>query len=144
MCDTERNTARRGRSAVPSMRLRWRSRMRSRRSFLVRIFISPSLAGPHPRSPAQRRSFVAGFAVLLFLARGAPPRPEPVEGPRSPAQRRSFVAGFADLLRAGLPDLLLQHFAGVAYALLLVRVGLPQSTDVRGDLADELPVDPGD
>src|SRR5581483_3523146 len=31
------------------------------------------LAGPHPRSPARRRSYVAGLADFLFLARGELP-----------------------------------------------------------------------
>src|SRR4051794_32270959 len=39
MCDTLRNTRRRGRSDVPLIRFLWRSAMRTRRSFLVLIFI---------------------------------------------------------------------------------------------------------
>src|SRR5690349_2100649 len=87
MCDTERNTASRGRSAVPWIRLRCRIWMRIRRSLLVRIFMA---------------------------------------------------------LRSRLPDLLLQHFPGVAHALLLVRIGLAQTTEVGRDLADELAVDARD
>src|SRR5215472_5980208 len=45
------------------------------------------------------------------------------------------------LLRARLAGLLLQDFARIANAFLLVRVRLAQSPDVRGDLTDELPVD---
>src|SRR5262249_30983887 len=48
------------------------------------------------------------------------------------------------LLRSRLPRLLLQHFARVADALLLVRIGLPQAPDVRRHLADELPIDTRD
>src|SRR5262245_47440644 len=86
MCDTLRNTARRGRSDVPAMRLRRRRLMRCRRS---------------------------RFVLILMAA----------------------------LLRAGLAGLLLQHFAGVADALLLVGVRLAQAADVGRDLADELAVD---
>ena len=74
-----RNTASRGRSALPAKRLRCRRCTRTRRSFLVLISCTLS------RCP---------------------------------------------LLRAGLAGLLLQHFAGVAHALLLVRVGLAQRTHV--------------
>src|SRR5262245_34149304 len=44
---------------------------------------------------------------------------------------------------AGLADLLLQLFARVADALLLVRVGFPQAADVGGHLSNQLPVDAG-
>src|SRR5262245_39061623 len=39
----------------------------------IAAFIFFLLAGPHPRSPAQRRSYVVGFAVFLLL-RGLRPR----------------------------------------------------------------------
>src|SRR6187549_1780329 len=84
MWPTDRKIASRGRSPVPRIRFRWRSRMRSRRSFFVRIFMT---------------------------------------------------------LGSRLPDLLLQHFAHVAHTLLLVRIGLAHAADVRGNLADHLPVD---
>src|SRR5271155_5955822 len=48
------------------------------------------------------------------------------------------------LFRSGLADLLLQLLAGVAYALVLVGVGLAERTHVRSDLAYLLPVDAGD
>ena len=47
------------------------------------------------------------------------------------------------LLRPGLADLLLQHFAGVAHALLLVGIRLAHAADVRRDLADQLPIHAG-
>ena len=40
MCDTLRNTRRRGRSGVPLIRFRWRSEMRLRRSLIVLIFMA--------------------------------------------------------------------------------------------------------
>src|SRR6478672_6643025 len=48
------------------------------------------------------------------------------------------------LLGSGLSGLLLQHFAGVSNALLLVRVWLPEPGDVRRDLTDQLSVHAGD
>src|SRR5215207_2926112 len=39
------------------------------------------------------------------------------------------------LLRSSFPGLLLEHFAGVTHALLLVRIGLAQAADVGGDLS---------
>src|SRR5262249_52392585 len=47
------------------------------------------------------------------------------------------------LLRPRLAGLLLQHLAGVADALLLVRIRLAQPPDVGRDLSDQLPVDAG-
>src|SRR5687768_916934 len=44
------------------------------------------------------------------------------------------------LLRSGLSDLLLQHFTGVADALLLVRVRLAHTSDIGCHLADELTI----
>ena len=46
-------------------------------------------------------------------------------------------------IRPRLPGLLLQHFTGVADALLLIRIRLAQPPHVGGDLADQLPVDAG-
>src|SRR5690348_9449747 len=87
MWATLRNTRSRGRSGVPAMRLRWRSAILIRRSFLVLIFIG--------------------------------------------------------LLRPRLAGLLLQHFAGIADALLLVGVRLAHRADVGGHLPDQLAVDAG-
>ena len=42
------------------------------------------------------------------------------------------------LLRAGLADLLAQHFAGVADALVLVRIGRAQRADIGRHLAQHL------
>src|SRR5687768_18095031 len=81
MCETLRNTVSRGRSGVPSTRLRIRYLIRSRRSSFV-------------------LTRIAGLSVF----------------------RVSFGSGLADLL--------LQHFAGVAHALLLVRVRLAQPPHV--------------
>src|SRR6185436_12330963 len=59
--------------------------------------------------------------------------------------RRSLVVLiFMALLRPRLSGLLLQHFARVADALLLVGIGLPELADVRGDLSHELAVDARD
>src|SRR5215510_67687 len=57
---------------------------------------------------------------------------------------RTSLEGAALLFRSRLSDLLLQHFTGVAHALLLVRIGLPHPPDVGGDLADQLSVHAGD
>src|SRR5215472_8779057 len=46
-------------------------------------------------------------------------------------------------LRSRLAGLLLQHFTGVADALLLIRIRPSQLTDVGGHLANELPIDAG-
>src|SRR5271156_2519802 len=48
------------------------------------------------------------------------------------------------LLRSGLSDLLLQLLAGVADALVLVRIGLAERAHVSSNLAYLLPVDAGD
>src|SRR5688572_10661921 len=65
------------------------------------------------------------------------------------SRRSSFVlilissspsASRRKLLGAGLPDLLLQHFAGVAHALLLVRVRLAHTADIGRHLSDELTI----
>ena len=45
------------------------------------------------------------------------------------------------LFRACFSDLLLQLLAGVAHALVLVRIGLAQRAHVGGDLADLLAID---
>src|SRR5581483_3009691 len=50
----------------------------------------------------------------------------------------------AALFRSCLAGLLLEHFAGVAHALLLVGIGLAQPADVRRDLTDELSIHAGD
>src|SRR5512145_1158931 len=47
------------------------------------------------------------------------------------------------LLRARLSRLLLEHFARVPDPLLLIGIGLAEAPDVRRDLSDLLPVDPG-
>src|SRR5262245_59712599 len=48
-----------------------------------------------------------------------------------------------ELLRSGLPNLLLQHFARVAHALLLIRVRLAHPANVRRYLTDQLSIDAG-
>src|SRR4051794_2535374 len=112
MCETERKTRSRGRSAVPLMRLRWRSEMRFCRSLVVLIFIVsfqfPVSCGQFPVSSLSYWKLVTGDW----------------------------------LLGAGLPRLLLQDLACIAHALLLVGVGLAQRANVGGDLADQLPIDP--
>src|SRR5581483_12329165 len=57
------------------------------------------------------------------------------------------AAGLAQddaLLGSRLADLLLQPLAGVAHALVLVRVGRTQAAHFGGNLADLLPVGAGD
>src|SRR5262245_28138296 len=56
-------------------------------------------------------------------------------------RRTCFVLIFIALLRSCLSSLLLEHFPGVAHALLLVRIRLAQAATVRRHLSDELPVD---
>src|SRR6187431_973400 len=58
--------------------------------------------------------------------------------------RRSFLVRICMArLCSRLADLLLQNLARIPHALLLVRIGLAEPADVRRDLSDELPVDPG-
>src|SRR3954451_4367790 len=88
------------------------------------------------------------------MAALAPPRPHSrtSECARSGARHRLALASHrgdggtlllaADL--AGLAGLAPDLLAGVADALALVRLGLAGRTDLRGDLADELLVDPDD
>src|SRR5260370_12730855 len=57
---------------------------------------------------------------------------------------RILISTPISLLGAGLSDLLLQLLAGVADALVLVRVGLAKGAHIGGDLAYLLPVDAGD
>src|SRR5262249_4164126 len=47
------------------------------------------------------------------------------------------------LFRPRLSRLLLQHFARIADAFLLVRIRLAEAADVGGHLADQLPIHPG-
>src|ERR1700737_4073464 len=56
---------------------------------------------------------------------------------------RVFILISSLSLRSRLPDFLLQHFAGVAHALLLVRIGLAKTPDVGGHLSNQLTVDAG-
>src|SRR5258707_869281 len=53
-----------------------------------------------------------------------------------------FCMALLDLLRAGLAGLLAHVLVRVAHALALVDVRRAQRTDLRGDLADRLTVDP--
>src|SRR6266478_5841667 len=107
--------------------------MRCRRSSFVLIFIVlPPAAGPHPRReltptphlgfPCPRFGMAAGALSIYIPDLPGPP----------------------DLLRSGLSSLLLQHFAGVPHAFLLVRIRLAETSNVRRDLAHELAIDPGD
>src|SRR4029453_7234118 len=119
MCPTDRKIAMRGRSAVPEIRLRWRCRMRSRRSFLVRILIN---------SPG-------GFSPTV-------PQHAPSRGPCAQRRSRGSLA-HARSLCPGLSNLLLQLFAHIPDALLLVRIGLPHAADIGRNLADELAINSG-
>src|SRR6185436_4450750 len=60
MCDTLRNTVRRGLSAVPAMRFRMRNLMRSRRSSFVLILISAI------RNPGSEIPLGSGLSGLLL------------------------------------------------------------------------------
>src|SRR3954464_15541062 len=81
----------------------------------------------------RRSSFVLIFIVVSrsgssrTLPIGISPEPAAIDG----------------LLRSRLAGLLLQHFAGVADTLLLVRIRLAQAADVRRHLPDQLPIDAG-
>src|SRR4029078_4228334 len=114
MCDTRRNTRSRGRSGVPAIRLRCLSAMRVRRSFVVLIFIAQYPVASLPVASCQKR--------------------------RSGNWRLETGSS----LCARLSSLLLQHFAGIADALLLVGIRLAQTSNVRGHLADGLAIDAGD
>src|SRR5918995_6953184 len=119
MCDTLRNTRSRGRSGVPLIRLRWRSEIRFRRSFVVFIFIvSYQLPAASYRLPAS----------CLPLPAATRWKPE---------------AGSRKLLGSRLASLFLQDLSCVPHALLLVGVRLAHRADVRRHLADELPIDAG-
>src|SRR5215471_12455146 len=112
---SERYTLSRGRSAVPSTFLRMRSCTWPRFSFLeILVSIASS-----PYSTLER-----SFASLSMIAAGSDAR-----------QTRS--------LRSCLSNLLLQPFAEIAHALVLVRIGRTQGAHFSGDLTDFLPVDSG-
>src|SRR6476659_7728974 len=123
MCETLRNTRSRGRSVVPAIRLRWRKLMRTRRSFFVSIFMSQLPASRYPL-PAARFPLLPNSSILRW--------------------KRERGAGSWKLFRPCLAGLLLQHFACVADALLLVRIRLAQATNIRRDLADLLAIDASD
>src|SRR3954468_8347658 len=83
-----------------------------------------------------RRSFV----VLIFISQ------LPVASCQLPVTRKSvwkLETGNWRLFCARLSSLLLQHFAGVADALLLVGIRLAQTSNVRGHLSDRLAIDAG-
>src|SRR3954447_11898310 len=57
---------------------------------------------------------------------------------------RQSAIGSLQLLGSRLPRLLLQHFPGVADALLLVGIRLAERANIGRDLTHQLPVDPRD
>src|SRR5712692_8859565 len=70
--------------------------------------------------------------VLIFITLSTPGAPAP----------RSCPAGVASLrFSSCLAGLLLEHFAGVTNALLLVRIGLAESANVGRHLSDQLTID---
>src|SRR5437762_49450 len=127
MCETLRNTLRRGRSFVPEIRFLRRIAMRTRRSSLVLIFIFYPCAGAPPPAPVPSRPAPLGFACS--------------DSPLSATIRRGATP--PALFRSGLPGFLLQHFARVADALLLVGIRFAQPTDIGRHLSHQLTVDAG-
>src|SRR5580692_9749941 len=118
---SERYTLSRGRSAVPCIFLRMRSCTCPRFSFLViRVSMIKLSAISRQRSPLSTRR-TSKDPKLLRADSGSP------------------AASF--LFRSGLSDLLLQTFAGIAHALVFVRIGWTQRTHLRRHLAHLLPVD---
>src|SRR5690349_14326108 len=71
MCCTDRNTASRGRSAVPEIRFPCRIWMRTRRSFLVRIFMA--LRSRLPDLLLQHFTRVAHALLLVRVGLAQPP-----------------------------------------------------------------------
>src|SRR5919197_1960692 len=137
-----RNTASRGRVSVPAMwrRMRsWRLRRASPRlASFVMLFV-PSLSRRLAEKPWRRwppshpQSRPIGCARF---GRSPPPCPD------SPSRRVWPLLLAADL--AGLARLSAHALTGVAHALALVWLGLAAGADGRGDLSDELLVDPDD
>src|SRR5512134_609969 len=79
------------------------------------------------RSPMRTRR---SFFVLIFIVSS-----QSAIGNRQSVNPQSTI-GNPQLLGASLPRLLLQHFTGVADALLLVGIRPAQPADVGRDLAD--------
>src|SRR5512136_294228 len=84
-----------------------------------------------------RIRFRTSCRVLTFIALTGVPWPR-AAGQASPSSSSLRAGG------PGLAGLLLEDLADVANALLLVRIRLAQTADLRGDLSDLLAVDAGD
>src|SRR5215217_3722941 len=137
-----RKTARRGRDSVPSRRRRirsWRLRRAAPRLATCVIFVtsfalgSPSLTSHGCVAASAPHSRTCGCARFGC---SAPPCQD------SPSRRLPALFLAADL--AGLAGLAADPLAGVLDALALVRLRLASGADLRGDLTDELLVDPDD
>src|SRR5262249_24026496 len=113
----ERNTARRGRSAVPATLPRTRRWRRSRAWRVVRLLMPHLRPAPAPAKPAPPRA-----------------RVRPCHSRRSWSLRQAYGT-------CSLPDLPAHELALVADALALVRLRRAHLADLRRRLADELLVD---
>src|SRR5262245_55028714 len=121
--------------------------------------------GAHVRFQGRRRYERAARAVVHQLGEDVPggpvhgqPRPGRAAGdllahaqmaPRPRGRAGAGLPAPSDLgdshvLLSSLPDLAAGQLAGVTHALALVRIGLAELADIRGDLADLLLVDPLD
>src|SRR5207249_3163507 len=90
-------------------------------------------ARPYPRSASAAGAGCGGDDRVSFVSSSLLP----------PVLVRTPNAWTWTLLGACLSGLLFQDLAGIAHALLLVGIWLPQAPDVGGDLTDELPIDAG-
>src|SRR5439155_16025687 len=106
-------------------------------------------------SPCPQARMAAGATFLHWRWAPPPARPYADARPRIAMSsgshgRRRHLPSLAlgphlqrDLLRAGLARLLLQHLARVPDTFLLVRIRLPETTDVGRDLPHQLTIHPG-
>src|SRR5690349_24936974 len=107
MCETLRPPRSRGRSAVPLIRFRCLSAIRSRRSFFVLIFITRLPASRYPLSASRfPQSKIENLQLQSKIV-------------NCQFNRHSTIAT-RQLLGPRFPGLLLEFLAGVADALLLV------------------------
>src|SRR5215467_6075287 len=130
---------------------------------LMRPGLLIALRGPYVRIQGRRRCERVARAVVHQLGEDVPggpvhgqPRPGRAAGDllahaqMAPRPRGRAGAGLpapsalgdSHVLLSSLPDLAADLLAGVTHALALVRIGLAELADVRGDLADLLLVDP--
>src|SRR6266571_5589308 len=93
-----------------------------------------------PGGPVHGQPRPGGAAGDLLPHAHVPPLPRRRADGGLPAP--PALGGDSHVLLPSLPDLAAHLLAGVTHALALVRVGLAELADVRGDLADRLLVDP--